>query len=116
TLMAVVVALVMVLACANLTGLSLARGAARQHELALRVALGSSRWRIIRQSLAENLVVAFVGGVLGLALAFWARTAISRLLAGSAEVLHYNLSLDFSILGFSVAAALVTAIASGLLP
>jgi predicted permease len=116
TLMAVVVGLVMLLACANLAGLSLARGVARQHELAVRVALGSSRWRIAVQSLAENLVLAFAGGGLGLAIAFWAKTAISRLLAGSAEGLRYDLSLDLSILGFGLAAALITAVASGLLP
>jgi len=115
-IMAGAVSLVMLIACANLAGLSLARGAARQHELAVRVALGSSRWRLARQSIAESLVLAPAGGVLGLLIAVWAKDALSRLLAGSADGLSYDLSLDAAVLGFSFAAALFTALLSGLLP
>ncbi|HXG68638.1 MAG TPA: ABC transporter permease [Blastocatellia bacterium] len=115
-LMLGVVGLVMLVACANLAGLSLARGAARQHELAVRAALGASRWHLIRQSLAESLLLALLGGGLGVLMSLWGRGAISRLLAGSGDGLRYDLSLDLLVLGFGLAIALVTALLSGLLP
>jgi predicted permease len=116
-LMLGVVGLVMLVACANIAGLSLARGAARQHELAVRAALGAGRCRLIRQSLTESLVLTLLSGGLGILLAVWGRTAISRLLlAGSTRGLHYDFSLDLAVLGFSLAVALVTALLSGLLP
>jgi predicted permease len=115
-LMTVVVALVMLIACANVAGLSLARGAGRQHELAVRVALGSSRARLVRQSLTESFILAVIGGALGVLVAVWGRDLISRLIAGSPEGLRYDLSLNAIVLGFCVSAALATAIISGLLP
>ena len=115
-LMLGVVGLVMLVACANLAGLTMARGAARQHELAVRAALGAGRWRLIRQSLGESLTLALLGCGLGILLALWGRSVISRLLAGLAGELRYDLSLDYKVLGFSLAMALVTAALSGLLP
>jgi predicted permease len=115
-LMLGVVGLVMLVSCANLAGLSLARGAARQHELAVCAALGAGRWRLIRQSLTESLVLALFGGGLGVLLANWGRTAIARLLAGSAGELRYDFSLDRTVLGFTLVVALITALLSGLLP
>ncbi|HVY72202.1 MAG TPA: ABC transporter permease, partial [Verrucomicrobiae bacterium] len=115
-LMLGVVGLVMLVACANLAGLSLARGAAREHELAVRAALGSGRWRLIRQSLTESFVLALAGGGVGVMIALWGRAAISRLLAGSAAGLRYDFSLDFTVLLFGLALALLTAVLSGLLP
>jgi predicted permease len=115
-LMLGIVGLVMLVACANIAGLSLARGAGRQHELAVRAALGAGRWRLIRQSLTESLILASLGGGLGVLVATWGRTAISRLLAGKADGLYYDLSLDMAVLSFSLAATLVTALLSGLLP
>jgi predicted permease len=111
-----IVGVVLLVACANLAGLSLARGAARQREFAVRTAIGAGRWRLIRQSLTESLMVALLGGGLGILLASWGRTAISRLLAGSPEGLHYDTSLDLTVLGFALTTALVTALLSGLLP
>jgi predicted permease len=102
-----VVGVVMLVACANLAGLSLARGAARQHEFAVRAALGAVRGRLIRQSLTESLLMALVGGGLG-AIALWGKTAISRLLLGSTEGLHYDTSLDLRVLGFTLAISLLT--------
>jgi len=107
---------VILIACANLAGLSLARSASREHEFAVRAALGSGRWRLIRQSLTESLLIAALGGGLGLVLAIWGRTAISRLLAGSPEGLHYDIALDWTVLGFTLCLALFTALLSGLLP
>ena len=115
-LMLAVVGLVMLVVCANLAGLSLARGAARQHELAVRAALGAMRLRLMRLALTENLLLALAGGGLGIVLATWGRTVISRLLAGSVDGLHYDLHLDRTVLGFSVAVVLLTALLSGLLP
>ncbi len=115
-LMLSVVALVLLVACANIAGLSSARGAVRQHELVVRAALGASRWRLIRQSIAENLLLAAVGGGLGILLAAWGKTILSRLLAGSTDGLHYDFSLDLTVLGFSLAVAMVAALLSGSLP
>jgi predicted permease len=115
-LMLGVVGLVMLIACSNLAGLSLARGAARRHELAVRAALGATRSQLHSQSLAESLILALVGGGLGVLLAIWGKTALSRLLAGSAEGLRYDFDLDLTVLGFSLAMALATALLSGLLP
>lgn len=111
-----VVAAVLLVACANLAGLSLARGAARQHELAIRAALGSGRWRLIRQSLIESLLLALAGGVLGVVLALWLQQGIARLLAGSRGELRYDFSLDGRVLGFALLIVLVTALLAGVLP
>ena len=113
-LMLGITALVMLIACANVAGLSLSRGASREHELAIRAALGAGRFRLIRLALIESIVLAACGGALGMLVAVWGRDALSRLLAGSADGLHYDLSLNVSVLGFSLAAALVTSVLTGL--
>lgn len=115
-LMGAVVGSVLLIACANLAGLSLARGVARQHEFAVRVALGCGRWRILRQSLAESLTLAATGGSFGVLIAVWSQAAIARLLAGSIDGLRYDLSLNLAVLGFALAATLLTALCSGMLP
>jgi predicted permease len=111
-----VVGVVILVACANLAGLSLARSAARQHEFAVRAALGSGRWRLIRQSLTESFLLAAAGGALGVVLAIWGTVAVSRLLAGSPDGLRYDTSLDLTVLAFTFALTLVTALLSGFLP
>jgi len=111
-----IVGIVLLVACANLAGLSLARGAARQREFAVRAAIGAGRWRLIRQSLTESMVVALLGGALGILLASWGKAAILHLLTGSSEGLRYDTSLDLAVLGFALATVLITALLSGLLP
>jgi predicted permease len=115
-LLLAIVALVMLVACANLAGLSLARSAGRRHDICVRSALGAGRWRLLRESLTESVLVALVGGGLGVLIALWARGALVGLLSGSTEGFHYDLSLDLTVLAFSLGAALLTAVLSGLLP
>ncbi len=110
------VGVVMLVACVNLAGLSLARGAARQHELAIRASLGAMRWRLVRQSFSESLVLALLGGGLGGLLSAAGTNIIARLLAGAGGGLHYDTSINLTVLGFCLAVAVVTAVLSGLLP
>ncbi|MCF3649270.1 ABC transporter permease [Synoicihabitans lomoniglobus] len=115
-LMLGITALVMVVACANLAGLSLARGAARQHELAVRHALGAGRRRLMGQAFCESAVLAGTGGAGGVLLAWWMQGALSKLLAGTGEGLHYALPLDGRVLAFALASAGLTALLAGILP
>jgi len=110
------VGLVMLVACANVAGLSLARGVARRHELSVRAALGAGRGTLIRQSLTESAILTVAGAALGVLLAVWGRKIISQLLAGSPAGLSHDLSLDLPVLSFTLGAALLTAVFSGLLP
>jgi predicted permease len=115
-LMLGLVGLVMLVVCANITGLSLARGAALRHEFAVRGALGAGRWRLLGQPLVESLVLASVGGGLGVVLSVWGRTGLARLLAGRAQDLHFSYSLDSTVLGFTLACTVAMALLSGILP
>lgn len=115
-LLLAIVGLVLLVACANIAGLTLARGAARQHELAVRAALGAGRWRLIRQSLVESLLLALIGGGLGILIATQGKTVVTQLLTRSTEGFRYDSSIDLTILGFSLAIAVITAFLSGLLP
>jgi predicted permease len=96
--------------------LNLARGAARHHEFAVRAALGADRRRLARQSLAESVLVALLGGGLGVAVAVWVKTVVLRLFASSTDGLQYDTSLDLTVLGFALAISLLAAVLSGLLP
>ena len=106
-----VVGAVILLACANLAGLTLARAASRRHECAVRAALGCGRWRLIRESLTETVVLAVIGGGLGVVMAQWGRTVIARLLGVWGDA-----SMDFTVLGFALAAIAVTAVLAGMVP
>lgn len=115
-LLLAVVALVILVACANLAGLSLARGMARRHEFAVRAAVGAGRWRLMRQSFVESLILATAGGGLGIALAVWGKPTLARLLAGSPEGLRYETPLDLPVLEFTLGVILLATLLSGFLP
>lgn len=109
------VALVLLIACANLANLLLARGSARGRELAIRAALGAARGRVIRQLLTESLVLALLGGALGLALAWYGLDILVALSAGTIPRPD-EIGLDLRVAGFGLAASLATGVLFGLVP
>jgi predicted permease len=108
--------LVLLIACANLANLMLARASARQREVAVRLALGASRWRIMRQMLAESVLLAGVGAAIGVALA----QVLSRILVWSlgtrTSVVHLDVTTDWRVLLFTASAAAFTCILFGVIP
>src|SRR5712691_898397 len=112
----VVVALVLLIACANIANLQLARGVARGHELSVRLALGASRWQLARQMLAESIVLAATGALLGLVFAGWASRALVAQLSTAADVVALDLSLDWRVLAFTASTMIATAILFGVAP
>ena len=111
-LITVVMLLVLFLACANLAGLFLARAILRQKEMAVRLALGASRWRLIRQLLSESLLVAMIGGIAGAVFAWQAL----KLVVGLVPPMALDLSPDVRVFVFALSVSLVTTIAFGLAP
>lgn len=110
------VGLVLLIACANVANLLIARGVARQREMAVRLALGASRGQLIRQLLVEAVMLAMAGGVAGLILAFWTVDALLRAISENMQVLGLSASVDARILSFNMGLALLTGIVFGLLP
>ncbi len=111
-----VVGLVLLIACTNLAGFLLARGADRQRDLAVQVALGARRGRLIRQMLTETLLLSALGGALGVALAYWLLGLFSRVELPSLITLHLSFGLDSKVLGFAALASLGAGLFFGLLP
>jgi putative ABC transport system permease protein len=109
------VGIVFLIACANVANLLLARAAAREREVAVRTALGASRWRLARQFMAENLVLAGAGGLLGLVLGRAGVAALPRLSPGDIPRLE-EARLDLAMLGFAVAVSIVAGLVLGLVP
>ena len=109
------VTFVLLIGCANVANLLLASGAARQKEMAIRTALGASRWRVMRQLFTESTILALTGGAVGVLVAFWGLAAITRLLPANFPRLN-EIHLDLRILGFTFAASILTGILFGLAP
>ncbi|MGH9397479.1 MAG: FtsX-like permease family protein, partial [Terriglobia bacterium] len=111
------VGLILLVACANVAGLLVARSTARSKEMAVRLAMGAARTRIIRQLLTESVMLSVAGGALGVVFAYWGVHAISRLMWGATEYgPHFSISPDWRILIFTIAVSLFTGILFGLAP
>src|SRR6266566_4184858 len=111
------VGIILLIACSNVAGLMLARGAARQKEMALRLALGAGRMRIVRQLLTESLLLAATGGILGIVFASWGSHAIVSFVSNNQpRPLTFATGLDLRVLGFTGAVSLLTGVLFGLAP
>ena len=110
------VGLLLAIACANIASLLLARATSRGREIAIRLSMGAGRGRLIRQLLTESLLLAGIGGVLGLALAFWGSNALLMLLTQGVPVSSIDVRPDWRVVGLTCAMSIGTAFAFGLLP
>jgi predicted permease len=115
-LLMAVVGLVLLIACANVSNMLLARAAARQREMAIRLSLGASRAHLIRQLLTENLLLSLLGGAAGLLLTFWVTGFLMRVKLPINLPVWFDLSVDRLVLGFAVILSLATTLVFGLVP
>src|SRR5262252_6764065 len=112
----VIVALVLLIACANVANLLLARTTARRHELSVRMALGASRWRLARQWFVESLLLASVATAAGYVVASWGTRVLIAQLSTPGRPVFLDVSLDWRVLMFTVAIAVATALLFGTTP
>jgi predicted permease len=111
-----VVGVVLLIACANVANLVLARAASRLPEFSMRLALGAGRWRLVRQLLVENVILATLGGVCGLLLARWATGVLVTFMSSGRTPIVLHLEPDARILAFTAAVSVLTGIMCGLVP
>ncbi len=111
-----VVGLVLLIACANIASLMLARGMAREKEMATRRALGATRTRLIRQLLTECILLSSAGALLGMLFARWGNDVLLRYISTGRQTVFFDLSLNLRVLSFTAAVAVLTGILFGVLP
>ncbi len=107
---------VLLMACANTANLMLARASARHREMSVRLALGASRRRILRQVLAESLLLSFVGGALGLLLAYLGRTALPNLVAEAWTTVEMHVPFNWKVFAFTAGITISTGLVFGIFP
>jgi predicted permease len=115
-IMMAVVSLLLLITCANVANLLLVRATVRAKEVAVRLAIGAGRWRLVRQFLTESLLLAFAGGVLGLLFASWGSRVLLVLASEGAAPIPIDVSPNLRILSFTMLVALITAVLFGLMP
>jgi predicted permease len=110
------VAVVLLIACANVAGLLLTRATGRQREIAVRLAVGASRWQVVRQMLVENMLLSAAGCVAGVVFARWASGTLDAFVPRTPFPLRFDAGMDAQGVAFAIALTVVTAIVSGVMP